>query len=390
LRYKRPVYIELPRDMVNVEGVAHHTPADIHSESDPETLREALQEAVEMIMAAQKPVMLVDVEVRRFGLQEEVERLIDQTRIPFASTILGKSVMDEQHPLYLGVYEGAMGREAVRDYVESSDCVLMLGTFMTDINLGIYTAQLDLRRAINATSEKLSIRYHNFEEVRFKDFIRGLIDAKLPPRSDAALPAREDGVDFQVEPGSKITIKRFFKRLNSFLTDNTIVVTDVGDALFGAADLSLHRKREFLGPAYYASMGFAVPAAIGAEIANPHLRPLVLVGDGAFQMTGMELSAAVRYGLKPIVIVLNNGGYGTERQIQDGPYNDVLRWSYSRMPELLGAGKGFVVDTEGELESALTAAAANTESFSIIDLHIDPHDRSPALERLAERLAKRL
>ncbi|MGB8354995.1 MAG: thiamine pyrophosphate-dependent enzyme [Chthoniobacteraceae bacterium] len=390
LRYKRPVYIELPRDMVDVAGVAHHTPADIHAESDSETLGEALQEAVEMICAARQPVILVDVEVHRFGLQEELVRLIEQTCIPFATTILGKSVIDEQHPLYLGVYEGAMGREAVREYVESSDCVLMLGTFMTDINLGIYTAQLDPRRAINATSEKLSIRSHNFEDVRFKDFVRGLIDAKIPPRADTALPQRENGEDFQIERGSKITIKRFFKRLNLFLSDNTIVVADVGDALFGAADLSIHRKTEFLGPAYYASMGFAVPAAIGAEIANPHLRPLVLVGDGAFQMTGMELSTAVRHGLRPIVIVLNNGGYGTERQMQDGPYNDVLRWNYSRIPEVLGAGKGFVVETEGELEVALGEATANTESFSIIDLHIDPNDRSPALERLAKRLAERL
>src|SRR5207302_6586202 len=138
---------------------------------------------------------------------------------------------------------------------------------------------------------------------------------------------------------------RFFQRLDSFLTDNTIVVADVGDALFGAADLFIHHRTEFLGPAYYASMGFAVPAAIGAAIANPQLRPLVLVGDGAFQMTGMELATAVRLGLKPIVIVLNNSGYGTERHMQDGPYNDVLCWNYHRLPDVLGAGRGWSVET---------------------------------------------
>ncbi len=178
--------------------------------------------------------------------------------------------------------------------------------------------------------------------------------------------------------------------MNTFLSDNTIVITDVGDSLFGAADLSIHRKTEFLGPAYYASMGFAVPAAVGAEIADPRLRPLVIVGDGAFQMTGMELSTAVRYGLKPIVIVLNNGGYGTERHMQDGPYNDILRWQYSRLPEVLGAGKGFIVETEEQLETALAGALAHTESFSLIEVRLDPLDRSLALERLAKGLAKRL
>jgi indolepyruvate decarboxylase len=181
-----------------------------------------------------------------------------------------------------------------------------------------------------------------------------------------------------------------FERLNAFLHENTMVVADVGDALFGAADLFIHHRTEFLGPAYYASMGFAVPAAIGAQIANPKLRTLVLVGDGAFQMTGLELSTVVRYKLNPIVVLLNNCGYGTERHMQDGPYNDVLPWKYERIPELLGAGRSFVIHTEKELETAMKVAQAHTESFCLLDVRLDPMDRSPALQRLAERLAKNI
>jgi indolepyruvate decarboxylase len=168
------------------------------------------------------------------------------------------------------------------------------------------------------------------------------------------------------------------------------VAADAGDAHFAATDLFIRHRTEFLGPAYYASMGFAVPAGIGAQLANPRLRPLVLVGDGAFQMTGMELSTAVRYGLNPIVIVLNNFGYGTERQMLDGPYNDVLQWQYSRLPEVFGAGRGFVVRTEAQLEDALTESRRWTKSFCLLDVQLDPGDRSPALERLARRLAMRL
>src|SRR5258705_5701700 len=171
LRYKRPVYIELPRDKVFVPGIPHHTPREIHELSNPKTLAAALAEAVAMINAARKPVILADVEVHRFGLQEELIKLVQKTNIPVAATIMGKSVIGEQYPFYLGVYEGAMGREAVRRYVESSDCLIMLGAFMTDINLGIYTARLDPVRCISATSEKLSIRYHHYEDVRFKDFV---------------------------------------------------------------------------------------------------------------------------------------------------------------------------------------------------------------------------
>jgi indolepyruvate decarboxylase len=187
-----------------------------------------------------------------------------------------------------------------------------------------------------------------------------------------------------------ISVKRLFQRLNAFLSEETMVVADVGDALFGAADLFIRHSTEFLGPAYYASMGFAVPACVGAQLARPGLRPLVLVGDGAFQMTGMELATVARYKLNPIVVVLNNSGYGTERHMQDGPYNDLWPWQYHKVPEVLGAGRGFLVRNEMELEEALETSRAHAQSFCLLDVHLDPLDRSPALQRLAERLARRL
>ncbi len=394
LRFKRPVYIELPRDMAGVAGSPHHRPRELHEASNPRTLRAALDEAVAWINAAKKPVILADVEVHRFGLQGALLKLAQATGIPVAATLLGKSVIGEQYPFYLGVYEGALGREAVRRYVESSDCVIMLGAFMTDINLGIFTARLDPARCIYATSEKLAIRYHNFEDVRFKDFMCGLVRAKLRRRPLAKLPRPPRPAVFgngpATPPKRRLTVRKLFERLNLFLREDTIVVCDVGDAMFGAADLFIHRGTEFLAPAYYTSMGFGVPAAIGAQLAQPRLRPLVMVGDGAFQMTGIELATAARYGLNPIVILLNNRGYGTERPMQDGPYNDVWPMRYHRMPDLLGAGRGFVVETERDLNAALVAAEQHTESYCLIEVQLDPFDRSPALQRLTERMARNI
>jgi indolepyruvate decarboxylase len=390
LRYKRPVYIELPRDVVFVPGVAHHQTPEIHERSDPKILAAALAEAREMINTARQPVILADIEVHRFGLQDQVLRFAEKNNLPIAATVMGKSVVGEENPFYLGVYEGAMGREEVRDYVESSDCLIMLGAFMTDINLGVYTARLDQSRSIYVTSEKLSIRYHTYEDVRFKDFMRGLLRVPLRKRKLSALPRRGAARPFKARPSAALSVKRLFECLNNFIDKDTVVVTDVGDALFGATDLFIRRRTEFLGPAYYASMGFAVPASIGAQMANPKTRALVLVGDGAFQMTGMELATVARYDLNPIVVVLNNNGYGTERHMLDGPFNDVWPWRYSRVPELLGAGRGFVVNTEEELETALGEARKWTHEFCIIDARLPKMDRSPALDRLASRLAKRI
>ncbi len=396
LRYKRPVYIELPRDMVTVPGVRHHRTLELSETSNRDSLRAALAEAEELINRARQPVILADIELHRFGLQAELLKLVEKARIPVAATVLGKSVIGEQHPLYLGVYEGAMGRADVRKYVEESDCAILLGAFMTDINLGIYTARLDPGRSIYATSEKLSIRYHSYEEVRFKDFVRGLVRCKFKRRKIGRIPHPVEPKPISVNGGGRaekarpVSVRSLFARLNDFLTDKTVVVADVGDALFGAMDLFIRNRTEFISPAYYTSMGFAVPASIGAQLANPKLRPLVLVGDGAFQMTGMELSTVARYGLNPVVVVLNNRGYGTERHMQDGAYNDLWPWAFSKLPELLGAGRSWVVKTDGELEHALFEAQNWKNGFCLIEVQLPKLDRSPALDRLAAQLGRRI
>ena len=390
LRSKRPVYIELPRDMVTTRSRTDHSPPEPPEASDPDTLREALRETTELINAARQPAMLAGVELHRFGLQDALLQLAEKTGIPVAATMLGKSVIAEQHPLYLGVYEGAVGRGDVRAYVESSDCLILLGAFMSDMNLGIFTANLDPGRSISVTSEKVSIRYHTYEDIRLDDMMRGLIAAPIERRKPMRIPHPATPAPFAPVAGAPVTVERLFQRLNSFLDDDMVVVADPGDAMFAGADLFIQSRTEFLSPAYYTSLGFAVPAGLGVQLANPKLRPLVLVGDGAFQMTGMELSTAVRFKLNPIVVVLNNRGYGTERPMQDGAFNDILLWRYSRLPELFGTGQGFDVHTEEQLDDALERARGNAESFSILDVHLDPRDMSPALRRLTASLAERV
>ena len=390
LRYKRPVYIELPRDMISVVANPSQQPQEAKRSSDANTLQEALHEAVDIINAARKPVIIAGVELHRFGLQDMLLRFLEKSKIPVASTLLSKSVIVENHPQYLGVYEGAMGREEVREYVESSDCLILFGVFMSDINLGIFTAHLDQGKSIYVTSEKASIRYHTYEGVEMEDFIRGLTEADIRQREDTDIPHPPSPQHADPVSEKQISVRYLFQRLNLFLDDNTIVIADPGDAMFAAIDMTIHSASEFMSPAYYTSLGFAVPASLGAQLARPDLRPLVLVGDGAFQMTGMELASIARFDLNPIIVVLNNQGYGTERPMLDGRFNDIHLWNYSRIPEVLGAGNGYDIRTEGQLEAALQAVQEHTDSFCILDVHLDPEDRSLALKRLTTALRKRI
>jgi indolepyruvate decarboxylase len=329
------------------------------------------------------------VEVHRFCLQDKLLAFAEGAGIPIASTILGKSVVSERHPLFAGLYEGAMGREEVTQFVESSDCVILLGAFMTDINLGIYTANLDPARCIDATSEKLRISRHHYDGVLLADFLDGLIAAGIqaPPRPVPVRPGTFDEV-YQLRGDEPLTIRRLMQRLNQSLDASIVVIADIGDALFASSDLVIHRQTEYISPAYYCSMGFAVPAALGVMVARPELRPIVLVGDGAFQMTGTELSSVVRYGFQPIVIVLDNEGFGTERWLHPGDhaFNEVQPWRFHLLPQLLGGGAGYEVRTEGQFDQALRQALADRSGFSLIHAHLGRNDASQALERLSQRL----
>ena len=407
LRFKRPIYIELPRDVVStsITGQYRH-PFDIKEfeQSDPNALREAITEASSMICEAKRPVIIAGEEIHRFGLQDKLLALIDKTQIPVAATILSKSVISELHPLFIGIYEGAVGQEKARQYVESSDCLIILGATLSDITLGMFTAQLDQKRIIYVSAEKLSVMYHHYDNIDIRDFFDALIDAHIARNDYNTNNSSSSSSSFTTHTnmpltitstvprsthGKKITVKYVFEYLNSCLTDDMIVLADVGDALFAGADLIIHGNTKFLSPAYYASLGFAVPASIGAQLADRTLRPLVIVGDGAFQMTGMELSTAIRYDLNPIVVVLNNGIYLTEQLMLDGDFNNLQPWQYSDIPQVIGGGRGFHIETEDQFDNAISQALKFRNTFSILDVHLERNDRSPALDRLTKNIAKR-
>lgn len=389
--HKRPGYIELPRDMVSIHGAVHQRPSTGEHYSDPEILDAALVNAIAFINQSENPVILAGVELHRFGFRDKLLRLAEEKQIPVVTTLLSKSVMPEAHPLYLGIYGGAMGRTEISTLVETSDCLIILGAFMTDVNLGIYTANLARSRSVFATSDKTTVCYSTYENVTFEDFLDGLCVPQLAKRPAANLEwVLEVSEPFVMVPDQALTVKRLFQHLNLFLHDELTVIPDVGDCLWGAADLRLPKYTEFISQAYYTSMGFAIPAAIGAQLGKPNSRPLVIVGDGAFQMTGTELSTTIRYGLNPIILVLNNQGYGTMRPLVEGPFNEIENWDYTCVPELLGAGRAFAVRTEGEFDTAMKAALADTQHFVMIEAELEKSDMSPALIRLAEKVSEKV
>jgi indolepyruvate decarboxylase len=403
LRHKRPVYIEVPHDMVDREIPVNLPAVQPAPQSDPETLAAVMRETVQLLAPAKKPVILAGVELHRFGLTDLAIKFAERFNIPIAADLLSKSAVAENHPLYLGVYGGAMSSDpTVRDYVESSDCVLMLGTFITDMNLGIYTAKLDRARTILATSESIKVRYHQYADVEFTDYLDSLSKInsfatkahgrpsvgvvkpkrfKHPSPHVVALPLEKR------ELTQPLDMEQVMRILALHLNEDCCVVSDVGDAIFGAVGIRTARRAEFIAPAYYLSMGFGVPASIGVEVANPKLRPFVLVGDGAFQMTGTELSTAVRLGLKPIIFVLNNEGYGTMRKIRDGEFNVISDWNYGKICDLIGGGVAMRATTRGELDGAIRSAMGSS-AVRVIEVCLPRDTMSRQLANMTKEMAK--
>jgi len=388
-RYSKPVYLEIPRDQLDVEGYPLPAAPPFRLESDAGALSEAVAETLALLEKAGHPVILAGVEIHRRGLQDRLSQLVLGACIPVAATLTGKSVVGERHAAYLGVYEGAMGPEATRERVEGADLLLMLGATVNDVDTGIFTANLNPERMIHASQDQVIIGHHHYIDVRLQDYLAALCNViethscSWTPR--APLPALPDA-----ETGKPMTITRLIDSLNAALTPDMSVICDVGDCLFAALDLRVHERTHFLASAFYTSMGFALPAALGAQIASRDLRPLVLVGDGAFQMTGTELSTFSRLGLDAVVVVFNNHGYSTERFILEGPFNDIAEWKYECVGELVGAVNGLRATTEEEFEHALRNALGTSGRPSLINVDLPADDASPAMRRLAEHLGQKV
>ena len=205
--------MELPRDVVTLSN--HLINTGYEEPSEPMTMAEAVEEAAAMINASERPVIVAGVEIQGFGLQHACIflRFTEKTCIPVVATILSRSVISEYHTSYLGLYQGAMGDESVRECVESSDCLILLGALMTDIDFGISATPIEQRHSIFVTSEKLSIRHHNFEIVRLHDFIRNLINANLSMREPTHLNRHGSQKFFSVHEGKKITVQHLFDKL---------------------------------------------------------------------------------------------------------------------------------------------------------------------------------
>jgi indolepyruvate decarboxylase len=394
---KRPGYLEIPRDRVAVpvaepSGRLASGPGPDEREALAGALDEAIAEIGAMVATASRPALYVGVGVRRHGLTDAVVRLAERLRVPVVTDLLGKASFPESHLQYAGVYLGALSDPAIRELVDGSDCVLGIGVVATDLGTGFWTQRISPKARVMIEPAGVQVRFHRYDGLPMAEMVAALLDRlppgdRTPPRFDQPAPGVGEGADAggpSATVGARppvpgiLAVAEVIAALRGLDQSRYSFVTDVGDSWFLGLEL---RADVFVAAGYYSSMGFAVPAALGAGIAEPARRPLVIVGDGAFQMTGTELATHVEQGLRPIVLLLNNGGYGMLEAI-DRPrrYYDRRSWDYPALARSLGAEAERVTDAAG-LRAALRRAEDAPGAY-LIEAFTARDDLSPVMARI--------
>ncbi len=372
----RPVYIELPRDMVNAPcaEVREQAPAAV----DREALAACVDEILARLAAAAAPVLMVGVEVRRYGLEEKVAELARKLGLPVVTSLMGRGLLATAEAPLLGTYLGVAGDPELTARVEHSDALFLLGVIISDTNFGVSARQIDLRRTIRALAGEVTLGFHTYPALPLAALVDAML-ARLTPRQAppvAPRPRHPHGLEADDAPITPSDIARGINDLMA-LRGPIPIATDVGDCMFTAMDID---HTALVAPGYYASMGFGVPAGLGLQAAAGE-RPLILVGDGAFQMTGWELGNCRRYGFDPIVIVFNNRSWEMLRTFQpESRFNDLDDWRFADAAAAMG-GDGIRVATRREFKAALDRAVATRGRFQLIEAMIPRGVLSATLER---------
>ncbi len=392
---KLPVYLEIPADIAITPCVSPKEQLiSTPTFSDEDALAECASEVAMKFNNAEHPMVLAGVELLRFGLGREALHLIEAAEVPFATMLSSKSVLPELHPQFVGIYQGGWSRDAVRRQVEEADCLLCLGVRITDLDTGLFSINLDRKKTVFANIENVKVGNHYYQQVQLRDFINRLtplLNQRSYISSHPTEPYRPRKA-FIPKPSTPLTAVRLYECLDSFLDDNMILLSEPGDAFCAAPEFHIDEPENFIVQVYYSSIGYCTSAGLGASLARPEKRPVVLTGDGAFQMTAQEVSTMIKMRCPAIIIIINNDGYLIERMLhEDGPYNDLQMWQYSRLIEVFDDGSfamGIKATTEEELSHAMETASRERQRLVLIEAYLPGRDCSEGLRRLGESFRK--
>jgi indolepyruvate decarboxylase len=379
-REKLPVYMELPSDIAYLDIEVPASPLILaEPASDPERLSSCIAAIAGRLSTAKSPAILVDADADRFGVASDLMKLAEKMQAPIAAINAAKGVINESFPHYLGIYGGKTSEPHVREAIETSDCLLSVGYRPIEVTTGDFTAALPADM-IHARGHSVDVGDENYQAVTLREVLRGVIDAvpqmtNRAPRRAAAAAART-----HTDGSAKLTQSAYWQAMQGYLRPGDVLYVDNGTS-FVLLGLKLPPNCTFVGSINWGSIGFSVGALLGALTAAPNRRHLLFIGDGSFQVSAQELSTILRHDHKPVIFLINNGGYTIERGYlgKTESYNDVANWSYADLPKVFRpdtSARSFVVKTVSDLQNVLSTP---NDTMIFVESIMDPYDAPAAV-----------
>ncbi|XP_042441366.1 pyruvate decarboxylase 1-like [Zingiber officinale] len=401
LKQSKPVYISICCNLVSIPHVTFSrepVPFELAPElSNKAELEDAVATATELLNRAVKPVMVGGPKLRDAGAVDDFVDLADASGFAIAVLPAAKGLVPEHHPRFIGTYWGALSAPFCAEIVESADAYVFVGPVFDDITTFGFSLPLDMKKSVVVEPERVVVAGGTvFVGVRLKDFLRALQERLRRNTTAYAnycrmfVPVRQPP---NCQPGEPLRLNVLFTHIQRLLSGDTAVVVDTGDSWFNCQNLSLPQGCSYASQMSYASTGWSVGATLGyAQALNGKKRVIACVGDGSFQMTGQEVSTMLRWGQNSIIFLINNGGYSTEVEIHDGPYNVIRNWNYTAFVDAIQNGEGkcwtMKVTNEEELKKAMDATMGKMkECLCFLEVILHRDDTSKELLQLGSRLA---
>ncbi|MEB6480483.1 alpha-keto acid decarboxylase family protein [Acinetobacter vivianii] len=390
---RRPVHIQLPSDITHVKIEVTDRPLDLsYPAVEPELLQSAVAKLCEVIGSAKNPALLIDNEASVFGVTSLLNDLSQKCSIPFASMLTAKNIMDEGSPRYVGTYVGGASQPNVRSTIEQSDCLIGVGVRFSDVGTGVFTHQIATENYIEIKPYALTIFGQDYPGIEIGQLLVELNKKVAPRKLIKPILEKQQPQVIDVPEQQKLSQDILWSAVADFLKEDDVIIGEVGTSNSALAGLKLPATAKYIAQPLWGSIGYTLPALLGSLLAAPERRQILFIGDGSFQLTVQELSTIIRHGLKPIIFLLNNGGYTIERLImgENAAYNDIQNWHYTEIPGVFNCKhqyKSCVVETAGQLKQILDTMH-QFDGLTFIELKLPAMDAPLSLKKFASVIAR--
>lgn len=393
LTHHRPGYLMLPADVAKAKATPPARRLAIEGPpADENQLAGFREHAGQMLRSSRQVSLLADFLTQRYGLQDTLRMWVAKTPIACATMLMGKGLFDEQQPGFVGTYSGIASAPQTREAIENADTIICVGTRFTDTITAGFTQHLPLERTIEIQPFAVRVGDHWFSRIPMDQALKELMILSASLSAEWRLPDCS-APEVESMTGGSLTQSSFWSTVQEQLRPGDIILADQGTAAFGVAALKLPSDATLLVQPLWGSIGFTLPAAYGAQTAAPGRRVVLIVGDGAAQLTIQELGSMLRDKQNPLILLLNNEGYTVERAIH-GPeqrYNDIALWDWNRLPGAFAPNvpsRCWRVTRTEELEEAM-ADSIGSDKLTLVEVMLPKMDIPDFLRAVTQALEER-